>query len=94
MWIKWNQVRWYCGHWLTYFTSPGWQMVMIEGQLVEWVSGKANQSTLRNPALMALCPPQTRLDQGPSPFLRSGKPAVNRMRYCKCEHWHGSISWM
>jgi hypothetical protein len=33
--LKWNRVHYYCGHLLSYFTGPVWQMVMIVEHLVK-----------------------------------------------------------
>jgi hypothetical protein len=58
--LEWKQVHYYCSHLLAYFTSPGWQMMMmmIEEQFAEWLSGRGNRSTLRKTAPELLCPPQ------------------------------------
>jgi hypothetical protein len=81
--LEWNRVHYYCGYLLAYCTSPGWQRVVIVGQLVGWMIGSGNRSTQRKPAPVPLCPPQisTWFDPGSNPSRRVGKPGTNRLSY-------------
>jgi hypothetical protein len=83
MGLVWNQVHCYCGHLLAYYTSPGWEAVMIVEQSVEWISGRENRSTRRKPASVTGATVSTKystwLHPGLNPDRRGGKPANNRL---------------
>jgi hypothetical protein len=82
--LEWNRVRYHCGNLLACCTSPGWQMVMVVEQLVEWMSSRGNRSTRRKPAPAPVWPPhishdftrfRTRTDAVGSLHLAAGATA-------------------
>jgi hypothetical protein len=56
--LEWKRVHYYCGHLLAYCSSPGWYMVMTVENLVEWITGSENPSTIIKPTRVPLCQSQ------------------------------------